>query len=204
MNKAAQHFLSPPIGRLSFAKLSPDHGGDFLFKRFRRGDIGVDGRTFWSYKKSAKHGQSWMYPHKIDRYRRVSRKSYEASVAYAAVKSPSGIRIDGQSRRGDHEYSSKVSGRIFATTLRAIGYQVTSRATVNTSFGCSVDDLCKHLESRFTYGMSWDNFSEWHIDHIKPISSFDLLDPIEAAKANHFSNLQPLWALDNLKKSNKM
>lgn len=69
--------------------------------------------------------------------------------------------------------------------------------------GCSKEELIKHLESKFQEGMSWKNWSlnGWHIDHIRPISSFDLSDPAQVKECFHFSNLQPLWAIDNLKKS---
>ena len=72
--------------------------------------------------------------------------------------------------------------------------------------GCPIDSFKKHLESQFTEGMSWSNYGRkgWHIDHIKPLSSFDLTDPEQFKKACHYSNLQPLWAEDNLKKSNKI
>ena len=51
--------------------------------------------------------------------------------------------------------------------------------------------------------MNWDNYGQWHIDHIRPCASFNLLDPIEQKICFHYTNLQPLWAEDNLKKSNK-
>ena len=51
--------------------------------------------------------------------------------------------------------------------------------------------------------MSWDNYGQWHIDHIRPCSGFNLLDPIEQRVCFHYTNLQPLWAGDNLKKSNR-
>jgi hypothetical protein len=54
------------------------------------------------------------------------------------------------------------------------------------------------LETQFTDGMSWDNRSEWHIDHIIPLSSAKTED--ELYKLCHYENLQPLWAEDNLKK----
>jgi len=72
--------------------------------------------------------------------------------------------------------------------------------------GCSREDLIKHIESQFVEGMSWDNWSVngWHIDHIRPVSSFDLSDPLQVEKCFHYTNLQPLWAKDNLSKSNKL
>ena len=71
--------------------------------------------------------------------------------------------------------------------------------------GCSIEELKVHLESGFyfhrTHGvMSWDNYGEWEIDHIKPLASFNLKNTSDLAEALHFSNLQPLWRDDNQKK----
>lgn len=66
--------------------------------------------------------------------------------------------------------------------------------------GCSVPHLRAHLEQQFTDGMSWDNYGDWHIDHIKPCAAFDLTDPAQQRECFHYTNLQPLWASDNLSK----
>lgn len=68
--------------------------------------------------------------------------------------------------------------------------------------GCTNIELKNHLESLFIEGMSWDNQGKWHIDHIIPLSSSKTEDDIY--KLCHYTNLQPLWADDNLKKSNKL
>lgn len=68
--------------------------------------------------------------------------------------------------------------------------------------GCTPEFLKEHLESQFQNGMSWDNRSEWHIDHIIPLSSAKTEE--ELYSLCHYTNLQPLWAEDNLKKSNKI
>jgi hypothetical protein len=72
--------------------------------------------------------------------------------------------------------------------------------------GCTIEQLKQHLESKFQPGMSWDNHTldGWHIDHIKPLSSFDLSDRKQLLEACHYTNLQPLWAKDNLTKSDKI
>jgi hypothetical protein len=69
--------------------------------------------------------------------------------------------------------------------------------------GCTKTKLKKHLESQFKVGMTWDNYGEWHIDHIKPLAAFDIKDPAQVAEASHYTNLQPLWAMENFTKSKK-
>lgn len=69
--------------------------------------------------------------------------------------------------------------------------------------GCSIEQLRKHLESLFKEGMTWDNYGQWHVDHIRPCCSFNLLDEKEQSKCFHYTNLQPLWAKDNFAKSGK-
>jgi hypothetical protein len=67
--------------------------------------------------------------------------------------------------------------------------------------GCTMEELMLHLERQFKQGMSWDNYGRWHVDHIKPLASFDLLDRVELLQAVHFTNLQPLWASENFVKN---
>ncbi len=71
--------------------------------------------------------------------------------------------------------------------------------------GCSVKELKIYLEKQFANGMTWDNWAldGWHIDHIIPLSSFDLTNMEQMKQACHYTNLQPLWAKDNLSKSNR-
>jgi hypothetical protein len=70
--------------------------------------------------------------------------------------------------------------------------------------GCSVDELKTHLQNQFKEGMTWQNHGEWHIDHIIPCAAFDLSKKKNCLKCFNYKNLQPLWAHENLSKSDKM
>lgn len=71
--------------------------------------------------------------------------------------------------------------------------------------GCPREHLMRHLEVQFKKGMSWENYGQaWHIDHKIPISAFDANKPSEMRTCFHFSNLQPMWAGDNMSKGGKV
>jgi len=88
---------------------------------------------------------------------------------------------------------------ILRNSLKRLNGKKSSR-TIDL-LGYSADDLKRHIESLFKEGMSWDNYGEWHVDHIKPVSLFNVDDDISIV--NSLENLQPLWAFENLSKGNK-
>jgi hypothetical protein len=90
--------------------------------------------------------------------------------------------------------------RVLINTIKRVG--TSKEGKTNELLGYSAIQLKDHIEKQFTYGMSWNNWGEWHIDHKKPVSSFDKSEKIFII--NSLDNLQPLWAVDNLKKSNKI
>ena len=69
--------------------------------------------------------------------------------------------------------------------------------------GCTTKQLAEHLERQFKEGMSWDNYGEWHVDHIRPCASFDLSDEGQQKECFHWRNLQPLWGIENIKKGDQ-
>ena len=84
--------------------------------------------------------------------------------------------------------------------IARFGY--TKRSKSNDIYGCSWVELKNHIEVQFTKGMTWENRSEWHIDHIIPLASAKSEDDI--LRLSHYTNLRPLWAADNLRKSDKL
>ncbi|WP_022684544.1 hypothetical protein [Sphingobium bisphenolivorans] len=80
----------------------------------------------------------------------------------------------------------KMSRRQIGKTIDALGY--------------TADEFRAHIEAQFQDGMTWGNHGQWHVDHIHPLSKFDLTDPEQRREANALANLQPLWAAENMSK----
>lgn len=129
------------------------------------------------------------------------------------VKNPDKIkeyRENGRLRKNQRKKERIESDDIFNLTnrlrcriwkyLKAL--KITKKNKTFDILGCSPEFLREHLESQFVEGMTWDNKNEWHIDHIIPLSSAKTEEDIY--KLCHYTNLQPLWAEDNIKKSNKI
>jgi hypothetical protein len=89
---------------------------------------------------------------------------------------------------------------LISMSLCARGYS--KRSKTFQIIGCEFEQFVKHIESQFTDGMCWANRSKWHLDHIVPLATAQSED--EVIELNHFTNIQPLWAIDNLKKGSKV
>lgn len=104
----------------------------------------------------------------------------------------------------------KLKNNLRSRFNKAIKNNYKSGSAVN-DLGCSIEELKVHLEANFypdflsMTAMNWDNYGlhGWHIDHIIPLSKFDLTNPEELKQACHYTNLQPLWAKDNLSKGSR-
>lgn len=113
-------------------------------------------------------------------------------------------------RYNSDQYQFKYISLLRERLYRSLKGTLKSRPTLEL-LGCSLEELKIHLESQFEDWMTWDNHGSyqkdrktWHIDHIKPCTSFDLTDPEQQKQCFHYTNLQPLRAIDNIKKSNKI
>ena|SRR3990167_5407503 len=87
---------------------------------------------------------------------------------------------------------------------KAIKYNQKAGSAVR-DLGCTIPEFKIYIENQFERGMSWDNYGykTWHIDHRKALKNFNLTDREQFKQAVHYTNLQPLWAVDNFKKSGK-
>jgi hypothetical protein len=83
-------------------------------------------------------------------------------------------------------------------TLRRTGMALRGRASPANALACDHPKLRDHIAARFRNGMSWERYRQWEVDHIKPLSSARTLNELVALC--HFSNLQPLWRSENLRK----
>jgi hypothetical protein len=89
---------------------------------------------------------------------------------------------------------------LIGISIKNNGY--TKKSKTNKYLGCSFEEFKIYLEKQFTEGMTWESQGKWHLDHIYPVSLAKNED--ELIKLNHYTNFQPLWAIDNIKKSNKI
>jgi hypothetical protein len=108
-----------------------------------------------------------------------------------------------QKQRSETDFifrESKKIKNLVSKTFRDKGYSKKSR--VHDILGCSYEEFLKHIQGQFLEGMNWDNRNNWHLDHIIPISLAKTYNDIIAS--NHYTNFQPLWAIDNIRKGNKI
>jgi hypothetical protein len=135
----------------------------------------------------------------------------EEAIRYSAQ-----WKKDNPEKRREHKrkYRQKINERIrrqqskrVSEALKSIGCR--KKYSVLKYLGCTAVELIKHLEGQFQDGMNWDNYGvneenwklAWQIDHIKPLNSFDLSQESEQMACFNYTNLQPLWAEENLRKS---
>jgi len=119
-------------------------------------------------------------------------------------------KIKEQYRNNNYKTKKIQTDPLFKLTCvirsRVIDFLKSNKITKNNKtfeiVGCAPSELKTYLEDKFIENMTWENHGEWHIDHIVPLSSGKSEE--EILKLCHYSNLQPLWAKDNLKKGKKL
>jgi len=162
-------------------------------------------QTFYDRKTYCKtcSWDTWRVPYiKKPEYKAQKRKH---DITYSAKHRVKLNKKQVHRYHSDPEYKIKVLLRsVIGKVLRSKG--ATKCARSQELLGCTIAEYKQHLESQFHEGMTWDNHSMhgWHVDHIIPLDYFNLKDPEQQKKAFHYTNLQPLWAKDNIAKSNKL
>jgi hypothetical protein len=116
-------------------------------------------------------------------------------------------------RKYDREWASRtrvkdVQYKLKSNLRRRMRVLISSGDKTNSALvllGCTIEEFKAYIESKFQEGMTWGNYSKtgWHIDHIKPCASFDLTKADEQHACFHYTNMQPLWAKDNMVKGAK-
>ena len=130
---------------------------------------------------------------------------------YIDLTKPSGLRSDcikcynkkiDLKRRKDPK---KRAIRNMSHRYRAIcrNHNLRKNETTIKSLGCSSKFFAVYIEKQFKPGMTWENYGEWHIDHIRPWASIDMNNKEEVDMCRHYTNLRPLWAYENIKKGGK-
>lgn len=117
---------------------------------------------------------------------------------------------DSNRKRYSENPTRRIGNNLSNNTRNALKGTYKSSSTIGL-LGCSIEECQKHLEDQFQEGMIWDNYGNpngdhtdcWHVDHIRPCASFDLTQEDQQRVCFHYTNLQPLWAKDNLSKGDK-
>lgn len=161
-------------------------------------------RTAAKHRESKlRSAQKWRErnPERLKVYSQAHRLRYRTDSEFRAQRQAIYNRHAQQQRdkKTNRAISLNLRNRIHCALSRAGAYK---RCSLLELAGCTVDQLRDHLQSQFAEGMNWENHGRngWHIDHIRPCASFDLTDPGQQRACFHHSNLQPLWAADNIRK----
>lgn len=134
---------------------------------------------------------------------RAKRRKWSAKNRERLNEKRRNLLAKNPSRRLSDQLRSRLAGK-----LRRELTGKTKAGSAVTDLGCTLAELKSHLETQFLPEMSWGNWGKgtekWQIDHIIPLASFDLTDREQFKIACHYTNLQPLWHEDNIKKSDKV
>ena len=136
------------------------------------------------------------------------RNYYKANVEAIAARQSAYGSTEKFKARQRNRYKTDPAFRLQATISNRLRDALKGNgkpmATIE-AIGCTAEQLRTLIEAQFVAGMNWDNYGKaWHVDHIRPLASFDLTNPEEYKRASHFSNLRPMWASMNKRKGAKV
>lgn len=142
------------------------------------------------------------------RYRELNPKIIKAKKRRYYIKYKEEV-LKKQYARSKNRYHSDIQFKLGYSLRRRLSsalrrYKIEKKVSHVKLLGCSLEFLVGYLEGKFKDGMTWNNHGKWHIDHIIPLSIFDLTNPEQVAMACHYKNLQPLWAEENISKGGRI
>ena len=109
-----------------------------------------------------------------------------------------------KNKRRQNDIDFRLRNNIGSYIRKNLKYFINENKEYYTEYiGCEISFYKKYLEKQFQNGMSWNNYGEWHIDHIKPLSLFNFSNQDDIYLAFNYKNTQPMWKIDNIKKGNK-
>jgi len=139
-----------------------------------------------------------------DRNKEIERNRYKNNTEQCKARNKKWRKDNPEYLR---EYYSQPQFRIAKNlrnrVRRALRGIIKSENTLSL-IGMHIPEFMEYLSSRFQEGMSWENYGQWHIDHIRPCKSFDMSNESQQRECFHWSNMQPLWAIDNIIKSDNI
>ncbi len=158
----------------------------------------------WTKKKRETDPE---YFKKFQKNRKGYFKEYHAKLRRENIE-----KVRESSRKGIKKFYKKTKAVPKYIILRALRNRlgqalkaIKKEKSISTTnlLGCSIKEFKRYIELKFKNGMNWENYGKWHLDHIKPVAKFDLNNLEEQKKCFHYTNLQPLWAIENIKKGAK-
>lgn len=133
-------------------------------------------------------------------------KAAKQKARHAAWRAKNAQHISNYTKR---KKAQNPAFRIACNLRKRLSFLVRKASATKTKqtlalLGCPLKSFLLYLESLWQPGMSWENYGDWHVDHIMPCAIFDLTNPEHQVRCFHFSNLQPMWALDNIRKGDRV
>ncbi len=184
-----------------------------------------DGKMFWGYNKqklkngSIKTYEVWLTPERFKELKNQQKKYYSEywyrpEVREKTKKTKEKYRKNPRTKKLINEYVKSrrainpqyaLKDRVRARIRDAVKRFGANKSTSTKELvGCSYAFLREYIEKQFKDGMSWEIPHSFHIDHIRPLASFDLTNPEELSAACHYTNLQPLYPFENRSKGAKI
>lgn len=141
---------------------------------------------------------------RMSKYFQNHKEEYKARSEKLKQKNPN-YSANYMRNKRHNDMNFKIIGNLRSRLNMAIKNNWKNGSAIS-DLGCSIDELKIHLERQFKTGMTWENYGKfgWHIDHILPLSKFDLSDREQLLKICNYRNLQPMWCQENLSKGAKL